>query len=81
MRTAAATTSSERLWDAGVPVAKVMQPHRQTELDQLAFRGFFEDVDHPVNGRAKLSTVPMRLSGGPDLFHTATRAAAWAAQP
>jgi crotonobetainyl-CoA:carnitine CoA-transferase CaiB-like acyl-CoA transferase len=57
-------------WDAGVPVAKVMQPHRQTELDQLAFRGFFEEVDHPVNGRAKLSTVPMRFSAGPGLFHT-----------
>jgi crotonobetainyl-CoA:carnitine CoA-transferase CaiB-like acyl-CoA transferase len=58
------------LWDAGVPVAKVMQPHRQTELDQLAFRGFFEEVHHPVNGRAKLSTVPMRFSAGPELFHT-----------
>ncbi|MDT5167414.1 MAG: hypothetical protein QOD02_729 [Mycobacterium sp.] len=58
------------LWGAGVPVAKVMQPHRQTELDQLAFRGFFEEVDHPVNGRAKLSTVPMRFSGGPGVFHT-----------
>ena len=53
-----------------MPVAKVMQPHRQTELDQLAFRGFFEEVEHPVNGRAKLSTVPMRFSGGPGLFHT-----------
>ncbi len=58
------------LWDVGVPVAKVMQPHRQTELDQLAFRGFFEEVEHPVNGRAKLSTLPMRFSGGPGLFHT-----------
>ncbi|OBH99161.1 CoA-transferase [Mycobacterium sp. E2733] len=58
------------LWDAGVPVAKVMQPHRQTELDQLAFRGFFEEVDHPVNGPARLSTVPMRLSAGPRKFHT-----------
>jgi crotonobetainyl-CoA:carnitine CoA-transferase CaiB-like acyl-CoA transferase len=58
------------LWDAGVPVAKVMQPHRQTELDQLAFRGFFEVVDHPVNGPARLSTVPMTLSGGPRRFHT-----------
>ncbi|MDT5278266.1 MAG: hypothetical protein QOE48_2226 [Mycobacterium sp.] len=58
------------LWGAGVPVAKVMQPHRQTELDQLALRGFFEEVDHPVNGRAKLSTVPMRFSGGPGVFHT-----------
>jgi len=59
----------DTLWDAGVPVAKVMQPHRQIELVQLAFRGFFEEVDHPVNGRAKLSTVPMRFSGGPGLFH------------
>jgi crotonobetainyl-CoA:carnitine CoA-transferase CaiB-like acyl-CoA transferase len=58
------------LWDAGVPVAKVMQPHRQTELRQLAFRDFFEEVEHPVNGRAKLSTVPMRFSGGPGRFHT-----------
>lgn len=58
------------LWDAGVPVAKVMQPHRQTELEQLAFRGFFEEVDHPVNGAARLSTVPMRCSAGPDKFHT-----------
>jgi crotonobetainyl-CoA:carnitine CoA-transferase CaiB-like acyl-CoA transferase len=58
------------LWEAGVPVAKVMQPHRQTELVQLMARGFFETVDHPVNGPAKLSTVPMRLSGGPCRFHT-----------
>jgi crotonobetainyl-CoA:carnitine CoA-transferase CaiB-like acyl-CoA transferase len=58
------------LWDAGVPVAKVMQPHRQTELDQLLFRRFFEDVDHPVNGKARLSTVPMRFSAGPSVFHS-----------
>ncbi len=58
------------LWDAGVPVAKVMQPHRQPELDQLSFRGFFEVVDHPVHGRANFSTVAMRSSGGPDTFHT-----------
>jgi crotonobetainyl-CoA:carnitine CoA-transferase CaiB-like acyl-CoA transferase len=58
------------VWGAGVPVAKVMQPHRQAELDQLTFRGFFEEVDHPVNGRARLSTVPMRSSAEPGLFHT-----------
>jgi crotonobetainyl-CoA:carnitine CoA-transferase CaiB-like acyl-CoA transferase len=58
------------LWGAGVPVAKVMQPHRQTELDQLAFRGFFEEVEQPVTGRARLSTVPMRFSGRTGPFHT-----------
>ncbi len=58
------------LWDADVPVAKVMQPHRQPELEQLACRGFFEEVDHPVGGPARLSTVPVRFSPGPCEFHT-----------
>ncbi|WP_242670199.1 CaiB/BaiF CoA-transferase family protein [Mycobacterium decipiens] len=58
------------LWDAGVPVAKVMQPHRQPELIQLAARGFFETVEHPVNGPARLSSLPIRLAGGPSRFHT-----------
>ncbi|WP_131823509.1 CaiB/BaiF CoA transferase family protein, partial [Mycobacterium talmoniae] len=61
----------DTLWPAGVPVAKVLQPHRQTELEQLAFRGFFEHVAHPVNATAPHSTVPMRLSGGADRFHRA----------
>jgi crotonobetainyl-CoA:carnitine CoA-transferase CaiB-like acyl-CoA transferase len=58
-----------RLWEAGVPVAKVMQPHRQTELPQLAFRRFFEDVAHPVNGVVPHSTLPMRFSLGPSRIH------------
>jgi crotonobetainyl-CoA:carnitine CoA-transferase CaiB-like acyl-CoA transferase len=58
-----------RLWDAGVPVAKVLQPHRQNEIPQLQFRGFFEDVGHPMNGPAAHSTVPVRFSAGPDRFH------------
>jgi crotonobetainyl-CoA:carnitine CoA-transferase CaiB-like acyl-CoA transferase len=52
----------ERLWDAGVPVGKVALPHRQTELAQLAFRDFFEEVDHPVIGRSRYSTLPMKFS-------------------
>ncbi len=58
------------LWNAGVPVGKVMQPHRQPELDQLSSRGFFEVVEHPVNGPARLSTMPIRFSAGPCRFHT-----------
>ncbi|WP_292976017.1 CoA transferase [Mycobacterium sp.] len=57
------------LWDAGVPVAKVMQPHRQIEIPQLRFRGFFEDVGHPVNEPTPHSTVPVRFSAGPHRFH------------
>jgi crotonobetainyl-CoA:carnitine CoA-transferase CaiB-like acyl-CoA transferase len=57
------------LWPAGVPVAKVMQPHRQTELEQLTARGFFEVLEHPVNPPAHYSTLPFRLSSGPRHFH------------
>ncbi len=59
----------EALWSRGIPVAKVMQPHRQTELPQLAARGFFEDVDHPVNARTPHSTLPFTSSRGPEKIH------------
>jgi crotonobetainyl-CoA:carnitine CoA-transferase CaiB-like acyl-CoA transferase len=57
------------LWPAGVPVGKVMQPHSQPTLEQLAARRFFEELDHPVIGSSRYSTLPMRFSGGPDQFH------------
>jgi crotonobetainyl-CoA:carnitine CoA-transferase CaiB-like acyl-CoA transferase len=59
----------EILWPAGVPVAKVMQPHRQAELPQLAHRRFFEQVGHPLNATTSHSTLPVNLVGGPDHFH------------
>lgn len=59
----------ETLWDAGVPVAKVMQPHRVGDLPQLIDRGFYELLDHPVNPTARYSTLPMRISSGPLRFH------------
>jgi crotonobetainyl-CoA:carnitine CoA-transferase CaiB-like acyl-CoA transferase len=57
------------LWEGDVPAAKVMQPHRQSELPQLAARGFFEVVDHPVNATTKHSTLPFTSSRGPDRIH------------
>ena len=57
------------LWDAGVPVAKAMQPHRQFEIPQLDAREFFEPVSHPVARTARHSTVPVRFSAGPEQFH------------
>jgi len=59
----------DTLWRHGVPVAKVIQPHRQSELPSLAARGFFEDVDHPVNARTPHSTLPFRSTRGPDRVH------------
>lgn len=59
----------EALWPAGVPVAKVMQPHRQAELPQLRARGFFETVEHPVGGSARYSTLPLRFSDFGQRFH------------
>lgn len=59
----------ETLWPAGVPVAKVMQPHRQTELPQLRHRRFFEHVGHPVNPAAPHSTLPIALAQGPRELH------------
>jgi crotonobetainyl-CoA:carnitine CoA-transferase CaiB-like acyl-CoA transferase len=57
------------LWGAGVPVAKVLQPHDQATSPQLQFRGFFEEVERPVTGTARHSTLPIRFSRGPDQFH------------
>ena len=59
----------ERFWDAGVPVGKVTQPHRQPDLPQLAFRNFFEELEHPVIGRSRYSTMPMRFSRGTGRIH------------
>jgi crotonobetainyl-CoA:carnitine CoA-transferase CaiB-like acyl-CoA transferase len=59
----------EKLWAAGVPVAKVMQPHRQTEIPQLLDRGFFETVEHPVGGSARYTTLPLRFSDATQPFH------------
>lgn len=59
----------ERLWNVGVPVGKVIQPHRQPDLPQLEFRDFFEEVIHPVIGPSRHSTLPMKFSRGPVRLH------------
>jgi crotonobetainyl-CoA:carnitine CoA-transferase CaiB-like acyl-CoA transferase len=58
-----------RLWEAGVAVGKVVQPHRQPDLPQLEFRRYFEEVHHPVIGCSRHSTLPMRFSHGPTRVH------------
>jgi len=57
------------LWPAGVPVAKVMQPHEQSTLPQLQARGFFEPVDRAITGTTHHSTLPVRFSRGAERVH------------
>jgi crotonobetainyl-CoA:carnitine CoA-transferase CaiB-like acyl-CoA transferase len=59
----------ELLWSAGVPVGKVVQPHRQPELAQFESRNFFEEVVHPVSGSSRYNTLPMKFSRGPARLH------------
>ena len=66
----------ERLWEAGVPVGKVMQPHRQPELPQLASRGFFEEVDHPVIGTLPLQHAADEVLARPGTAPPTARPAA-----
>ncbi len=57
----------QRLWAVGVPVGKVMQPHKQPDLPQLASRDFFEEVSHPVTG-----TLPLQHAADALLPRTGT---------
>ncbi|MBE9373269.1 CoA transferase [Saccharopolyspora sp. HNM0983] len=59
----------ELLSTAGVPVAKVLFPHRQSETSQLGARGFYETVEHPVAGTGRYSTLPLRFSGAAVPYH------------
>lgn len=61
----------EALWPAGVPVGRVVQPHEQADLPQLAARGYFEVVDRAVSGPARHATTPARSSRGPERHHRA----------
>lgn len=59
----------DTLWAVGVPVGNVIQPHRQADLEQFQSRAFFEEIDHPVVGSCRYSTLPMRFSAGPERIH------------
>ena len=49
----------------GVPVVPVNTVKDLFESEQLQFRGFFSQVEHPVLGRLRYPTVPYRLSATP----------------
>jgi crotonobetainyl-CoA:carnitine CoA-transferase CaiB-like acyl-CoA transferase len=48
-----------------IPIAPVLMPHQQTEVAQLAQRGFFEEVTHDLSGTSLFAKHPVRLGNGP----------------
>jgi crotonobetainyl-CoA:carnitine CoA-transferase CaiB-like acyl-CoA transferase len=59
----------ERLWSAGVPVAPVVNPRRIVENEQLASRGFYERVHHPLAGDVLIPGFPARWDSRKQPWH------------
>ena len=64
----AVATRAQKL---GVPVVPVNTVQDLLESEQLLFREFFTEVEHPVLGRLRYPTVPYRLTATPANIHRA----------
>ena len=53
-------TTAEELVALGVPAARVVDQRFVHQHPQIASRGYFETVDHPVHGRIPLPVLPFR---------------------
>jgi crotonobetainyl-CoA:carnitine CoA-transferase CaiB-like acyl-CoA transferase len=59
----------EALQASGVPVEPLMTPDRMYDIEQLAVRGYYEELDHPVSGRQRFPGWPFRITPGPRHQH------------
>jgi formyl-CoA transferase len=48
----------------GLPFGYAATPPDLFEVEQLRYRGFFEEIEHPVAGRARYPTVAAKFSAG-----------------
>jgi crotonobetainyl-CoA:carnitine CoA-transferase CaiB-like acyl-CoA transferase len=46
-----------------------MTPDRMYDVDQLAARGFYEDLNHRIAGRQRFPGWPFRITPGPSHHH------------
>jgi crotonobetainyl-CoA:carnitine CoA-transferase CaiB-like acyl-CoA transferase len=53
----------------GIPAERVLTADRMYELPQLDARGFYEEIDHPLTGRARFPGWPFRITPGPATHH------------
>jgi len=57
------------LWEAGVPVAKVLAGPEVRHIPQLEARHFLETVEHPLTGQSIHYGFPATFSAGPANLH------------
>lgn len=62
-------TIGARLRDAGVPAEPLANAHFVMPNPQLIARGFYQELDHPVVGRRRYPTLPLRFSGFGPTWH------------
>ncbi len=55
-----------------IPVARLIMPHEQGDIEQLQERGFFEVLDHPLCGSVVYSGYPVKFGNGPKEFNRST---------
>ncbi len=60
---------SAKLRAAGVPAEPLVNAHFVMPNPQLEHRRFYQDLDHPVVGRRRYPTLPMRFSGLGPAWH------------
>ena len=66
-----AQTTAHALQGVGVPAAVVLDVPHMNEDAQLAHRGWYEPLDHPVTGLAPYPGWPFHLNPGPERYHSA----------
>ena len=59
--TATCAATVELLVAAGVPAGVARDPRVVSENPQLAYRGFLEEMDHPIVGRVPVPVLPFQL--------------------
>ncbi len=53
----------------GVPAERLLTAGQMYDVEQLAARGFYQDLDHPITGRHRFPGWPFRISPGPAHHH------------
>ncbi|UXA20729.1 CaiB/BaiF CoA-transferase family protein [Mycobacterium sp. SMC-4] len=59
----------EQLGSRGVPAGRLLTADRMYDVEQLAARGYYQELEHPVSGRLRYPGWPFQFSTGPTHHH------------